>query len=288
MNELIKLDQFDLIWALGLMAIAITLSRWQSLGLESQLLLATGRSILQLLILGYILEFIFDVNNPWAVIGILSIMLTIAAIVACNRINLPKSKANSRPLDPPIMGVGNGADSLKIRVLKRENWSLIMVWLSIFVSSALTLGYTMIFIIQPTNWYEPQYLIPLTGMILGNAMNGAALAGERLVSKISSSRLEIETHLSLGATPQQAIALYRQEAIRAALIPTLNSMMVVGLVSLPGMFTGQVLAGSLPLDAISYQILILFMIALTNLITTILVTEGVYRRFFNQDLQLIN
>jgi putative ABC transport system permease protein len=96
----------------------------------------------------------------------------------------------------------------------------------------------------------------------------------------------VETHLCLGATPKEAIAAYRQEAIRVSLIPTLNQMLVVGIVSLPGMFTGQVLAGVDPVDAASYQILILFAIALTNLLTSLLVAEGVYRRFFNQNAQL--
>jgi putative ABC transport system permease protein len=124
-------------------------------------------------------------------------------------------------------------------------------------------------------------------MILGNAMNGASLAGERLVDRINNSRLEIETHLSLGATGKQAIASYSREAIRAGLIPTLNQMLVVGVVSLPGMFTGQVLSGTNPLNAASYQILILFAIASANLIVTLLVTEGIYRKFFNRNYQLI-
>jgi putative ABC transport system permease protein len=152
----------------------------------------------------------------------------------------------------------------------------------------LIVAYSIILIIQPDQWYNPQYLIPLVGLILGNTLNGASLSGERLTAMINNNRLEVETHLCLGATPQQAIASYRTEAIRIGLIPILNSMMVVGMVSLPGMFTGQVLAGNNPLDAASYQILILFMIALANLLTTLLVTEGVYRHFFNQNAQLIN
>jgi putative ABC transport system permease protein len=117
-------------------------------------------------------------------------------------------------------------------------------------------------------------------------MNGAAIAGERLVSTINASQLEIETHLSLGATPQQAVAQYRKDAIRAGLIPTLNQMMVVGVVTLPGIITGQLLSGVNPLDAASYQILIMFMLAFANLVTTVLVTQGLYRQFFNQAAQL--
>ena len=194
MGSAIELDFLDLGWSLAIMAIAMVLSNWQRLGLEGQLFLATGRSLLQLLVVGYV--------------------------------------------------------------------------------------------IQPEAWYSPQYLIPLTGMILGNAMKSASLSGERLISTISHNQLEVETYLSLGATPKEAIASYRKEAIRVSLIPTLNQMMVVGMVSLPGMFTGQVLAGNNPLNAASYQILILFMIMLTNILTAILVTEGVYRRCFNEQAQL--
>jgi putative ABC transport system permease protein len=257
MDSLIKLDPIaDLALSLGIMAIAVALSIWQRLGLEGQLIFAAARSLLQLLVVGVIISAIFALNEPWAVLAILGVMITIAAIVARNRID------------------------------KKAKRLLPIVWGALFVSSALTLSYTIALIIQPPIWYSPQYLIPLAGMVLGNAMNGASLAGERLASLISQNRLEVETHLCLGATPKQAIATYRQEAIRISLIPTLNQMLVVGIVSLPGMFTGQVLAGVDPLDAASYQILILFAIALTNLITSVLVAEGVSRQFFNENAQL--
>jgi putative ABC transport system permease protein len=158
---------------------------------------------------------------------------------------------------------------------------------SILVSTVLTLSYTNLLIIQPQKWYEAQYLIPLAGIVIGNAMNTAAIAGERLVSTINASQLEIETHLSLGATPQQAVTQYRKDAIKAGLISTLNSMMVVGLVTLPGIMTGQLLSGINPLDAASYQILIMFMLAFANLITTLLVTYGLCRQSFNSVAQLI-
>ncbi|HEY9672140.1 MAG TPA: iron export ABC transporter permease subunit FetB [Waterburya sp.] len=256
MNSLIQLDPIDLVWALGMMAIAIGLSSWQRLGLEIQLAIATGRTVVQLLVVGYVLAVIFALNNPIPVVGVLLVMLTIATITARHRIGkkIPR-------LIPVVFG-------------------------AMFFSTALTLGYTTLLIIQPRTWYEPQYLVPLAGIVLGNAMNGAAIAGERLVSTISSSRLEIETHLSLGATPQQSVATYRKEAIRAGLIPTLNQMMIVGVVTLPGMITGQLLSGVDPLNAASYQILIMFMIAFANLITTVLVTQGITHQFFNAQAQL--
>ncbi|MEP0886582.1 iron export ABC transporter permease subunit FetB [Trichocoleus sp. ST-U3] len=238
------------------MAIAIGLSSWQGLGLEMSLAIATVRTVIQLLGVGYILAVVFALNDPFAVLAVLLVMLTIATITARNRI------------------------SKKIPQL------LYVVFGAIFFSTALTLSYTNLLIIQPESWYEPQYLIPLAGIVLGNAMNGAAIAGERLVSTISSSRLEIETHLSLGATPQQAVATYRKDAIRAGLIPTLNQMMVVGVVTLPGIITGQLLSGIDPLNAASYQILIMFMLAFANLVTTVLVTQGLCRQFFNTQAQL--
>ena len=256
MNELIALDGIDFALTLGMIGAAIALSFWQRLGLSSRLLIVAGRSLLQLLVVGYVLDIIFAVDTAWAVLAILVTAITIAAIVARNRIS------------------------------KKLNF-LVLVWGSLFVSSALTLSYVILLIIQPSPWYEPQYWIPLAGMIFGNATTGASLAGERLISLIYNHRLEIETRLCLGASPQQAIAHLRQEAITVSLIPTFNQMAIAGLVSLPGMFTGQILAGSEPLNAASYQILILFAIALTNLIATSLITQGIYRQFFNQQAQLI-
>jgi len=255
-GNLIRLDLGDLILALGLMAIAIGLSAWERLGLEWSLAIAAARTVLQLLIVGYLLAFIFALDNPGAVLAVLAVMLTIAAVVARNRI------------------------SKKIPQL------LPLVWVSMLASTALTLSYTNFLVIQPQSWYEPQYLIPLAGIVLGNAMNGAAIAGERLVSIVNASKLEIETHLSLGATPQQAVAQYRKESIRAGLIPNLNQMMVVGIVVLPGIITGQLLSGVNPLDAASYQILIMFMLAFANLVTALLVTQGLCLQFFNSAAQL--
>ena len=257
MDSLIQLGPLDLALALGMIAIAIGLSAWQGLGLELSLAIAAGRTILQLTVVGFLLEFVFAWKNPVAILAVLTVMLTIAAIEARNRIG------------------------------KKIAFILPLVWGSIFVSTALTLSYINLLIVQPETWYDPRYVIPLTGIVLGNAMNGAALAGERLVRSIQTSRQEIETHLCLGASPQQAIAGYRKDALKAGLIPTINAMMVVGIVTLPGIITGQLLSGVSPLEAASYQILIMFMLAFATLITTLLITQGLYRQFFNEAAQLI-
>lgn len=247
----------QLIWALGMMAIAIALSAWQRLGLEWNLLVATGRTISQLLVVGYILAAVFAIREPLLVLAVLGVMLVIATIAARNRI--------SRKI-PQLLPLIGG---------------------SILLSTLLTLVYTNLLIIQPQTWYEPQYVIPLAGIVLGNAMNGAALSGERLVSTLNSSQLEIETHLSLGATPQQAVSRYRKEAIKAGLIPTINTMMVVGVVTLPGIMTGQLLSGVNPIQAAAYQMLIMFMLAFATLVTTSLITWGICQKFFNQAAQLV-
>jgi len=247
----------QIVWALGMMAIAIALSAWQRLGLEWNLAVATGRTVMQLLVVGYVLAAVFAIRNPWAVLVVLGVMLAIATIVARNRIS------------------------------KKVPHLLPLVGGSILISTVLTLAYTSLLVIRPQVWYEPQYIIPLAGIVLGNAMNGAAIVGERLVSTLNNSQLEIETHLSLGATPQQAIAQYRKDAIKAGLIPTVNTMMVVGIVTLPGIMTGQILAGADPLLAATYQMLVMFMLAFATLTTTLLVSWGICRQFFNQAAQLV-
>jgi putative ABC transport system permease protein len=255
-DELIEIDLIRFGFALGLMAIAIGLSAWQRLNLEWDLAVATVRTVVQLLAVGYILELVFALNNPWAILAVVAAMLVIATIVARNRIS------KKVPHLIPIVGV------------------------SIFVGTALTLAYVNLLVLQPDPWYQPQYLIPLAGIIAGNAMTAAAISGERLVSTLNASQVEIETHLSLGATPLQATARYRNEAIKAGLIPTLNAMLVVGIVKLPGIITGQILSGVNPLDAAVYQMLIMFILAFATLGTAILLIQGIYRQFFNEAAQL--
>ncbi|MFB2975916.1 iron export ABC transporter permease subunit FetB [Microseira sp. BLCC-F43] len=256
--DLIQLDIGHLAWALGLIAIAIGLSAIERLGLEWRLLTATVRAIAQLFGVGFVLEVAFAGNNPVAVLVVLILILTTAALVARNRIG------------------------------KKIPQILPIVWGSLLLSTAFTVGYVNLLVLQPPTWYEPRYLVPLAAIVLGQAMNGAAIAGERLTSSLVAARIEIETHLSLGATPQQAVASYRKEAIRAGIIPTLNSMAIVGVIAFPGFFTGQILGGVSPFQAAFYQMLVLFMVATATLIATLLVTKGVCLKVFNSYDQLIH
>ena len=251
-------DPTQIIWAVGLIVAAIALSSWQRLGLESKLLIAAGRTLLQLAVVGYVLAVVFaPPQSPLLILFVLAVLLIISAIVTRNQITqkLPQ-------LFPWVIG-------------------------SLFISTVLTVGYVQWLVIQPQPWYEPRYLIPLVAIVLSHAMNAGAIAGERFFSTLNSNSLEIETHLSLGATPQQAIATYRKDAIRSGILPTLNGMTIVGLATLPELLSRQLLGGANPIQATAFQILILFMLALATLLTTILITQGIRRHFFNSNAQLI-
>lgn len=253
----IQPDVAGMLWAAGLMAIAIGIASWQRLGLSKTLAIATLRTTTQLLFVGSVLTAIFASEQPLVVLGLLLLMTTIAAVVARGRI------------DPELP-----------KLLK---W----VWLAIFTAGLVIMTYVSLLVIPITPWYNPRYLIPLTGIVLGNSMTAASIAGERLATALRNNRVEIETHLSLGATPAQAIATYRQAAIKAGLIPTVNAMMVVGLVTLPGTINGQLLGGAAPLTAAVYQILIMFMLALATLMASLIVSYGIARQFFNSAMQLV-
>lgn len=253
---MIELGLMQIALALVLMVAAIALVRWQKLGLELTLLNATARTVFQLFAVGYILAVVFAWRNPYSVIAVLLVMLSVATLVARNRIDQKLSR-----LLPILAG-------------------------SLLTSLVLTIVYTTGVVIRPDTWFEPRYVIPLSGIVLGNAMTAATIAGDRLVSSLKQNQADIETHLSLGATPQQAIATYRQAAIKAGLIPTINAMMVVGIVKLPGIITGQLLSGADPLNAALYQMLIMFMLAFSDLLAAILVTAGIRRLFFNDAAQL--
>ncbi|HEY9825774.1 MAG TPA: iron export ABC transporter permease subunit FetB [Stenomitos sp.] len=257
MSQLIQLQPTDFIGAVGLMALAVALSAWQRLNLEWSLAVATLRTTVQLLMVGYLLWFVFDWKHPAAVTAVIAVMSLVATLETRNRIG---------------------------KKIPNELW---LIGSAIVASTGITLAYTTLLVVRPAVWFDPQYLIPLAGIVLGNVMNGAAIAGERLMQSLQSHRYDIETHLCLGATPEAAIAPYYRAAIRAGLIPTLNAMMVVGVVTLPGIITGQLLSGVNPLDAASYQMLIMFMLAFSTLLATTLVVRGLARQCFNAAAQLV-
>lgn len=149
---------------------------------------------------------------------------------------------------------------------------------SMFVSSLLLAVLALMIILRPEPWYAPQYSIPLLGMLLGNTMSGIALAQDRFVQSVIQNRGLIEGRLLLGQTPREAFADDIRRAVRTGLMPIINAMAAAGLVSLPGMMTGQILAGTEPLLAARYQLLILFLISAGTGFGTVLAVMLSYHR----------
>jgi putative ABC transport system permease protein len=256
MNSPRLLDLIDLGWAVGAIAVAIGLARWQKLGLSNQIALAASRAILQLLVMGFVLQIVWQLDNPSISIGAMTTIALVTAIAATKRIS-----EQITTLYPIVAG-------------------------AILTGLGVAVIYTIAVVIKPETWYQPSYLFASGGMCLGYLLNSVAVAGERLMSAIAQHQAEIETHLSLGATASQAVAVYRRAAIKAALIPTIDTLMVAGLVTLPGFLTGELLGQVSPLNAAAYQIVVLLMVMLANTIGTIIVTAGIARKHF-QNEQLV-
>jgi putative ABC transport system permease protein len=256
MNPPRVLDLLDIAWALGLIAISIGLLQWQRVGIAGQIALAAARSILQLLVLGFGLQIIWQLNHPLVTVSGICVMAIATTIAASNRIG-----DRMKGLLPIVGG-------------------------AILTGLIVAVGYTILVVIKPTSWHQPQYLLACAGICLGYLLNNTAVAGARLMSEIDRHTAEIETQLSLGANPAQAIASYRQTAIKSTLLPTIDTLMVAGLVTIPGFLTGELVANVQPVNAAGYQIVVLFMVMASNTIATILVTDGIANRYFNQAAQL--
>jgi UDP-glucose/iron transport system permease protein len=260
-NGTIDITWFDLALVGVLIVVAIAISRWQRLGLEGGFFIGAIRALVQLVVVGYVLVYLFAAEKWWLVVLALMVMLVAATSTATRRRRGQSSKNERRRLFE-ISGT------------------------AMLISSGLTLAYVTQLVMRVQPWYEPRYLIPLFGMIIGNAMNGAALAAERLSSEMESRRGEVEAYLALGATPARAAAEPVRRALIAALIPSVNGLMVVGLVQLPGMMTGQILAGQSPLLAVRYQVVVAYMLAGATAMAAAIVVLRYRRTFFTSSSQL--
>ena len=159
-------------------------------------------------------------------------------------------------------------------------WGYAVGTFSMFLSSFTVTVFALVVILGDSPWYTPQYAIPLLGMLLGNTMNGISIAMDRLTHAAWEQRGVIEARLMLGERWDEAISEMRRQAIRSGMIPIINAMAAAGIISLPGMMTGQILAGAAPVDAVKYQILIMFLItAGTGLGTMAAVTIGAKHLF---------
>ncbi len=248
-----NLSVFDIAIAATLILVNGVLSVALKLDLERKLAIAAVRSVVQLLAIGYVLGWVFQFSR-WYVVLPLMVLMTLTAGMAAS---------------------GRGRRTYKGRRVD----SIVSIWASSWLVAAV--GLFAVIRIHP--WYEPQYAIPILGMILGNTLTGVSLGIERMTEELTSGRGVVEMSLALGATRWEAAQVPARAAVRAGMIPTLNQMSVVGLVSLPGMMTGQVLAGQSPFQAVRYQIVIMFFIAAASALGTVGAVLLTYRRLFSPD-----
>ena len=233
--------------------IPLILSKTLNLGLEKDTIIAVVRSIIQLLAVGYILHFVFSSKD------FLYILFMIGLIIGAATMNARKKGTSI----PGITGK--------------------LIFTFLFVE-LLTQGILLGFGITPPT---AQYIIPISGMMVGNSMVLAILFLNRFASEVHAYEEEIELILSLGGTPKQAIHRQLITAIKASTIPTIESQKTMGLVQLPGMMSGQIIAGADPIQAVQFQLLVLFLLLTTAVITSVLLGFLSYPTLFNQRMQRV-
>ncbi|TFE01648.1 ABC transporter permease [Jeotgalibacillus salarius] len=233
--------------------IPLILSKTLNLGLEKDAFVATIRAIIQLLAVGYILQFVFDAENFFYIF--LMVILIIGAAVQ-----------NARKKGVSIRGI---------------TWKLVVTFVFIEV---LTQGILLGLNITPAT---AQYIIPISGMVIGNSMVLSILFLNRFTSEIETREDETELILSLGGTPKQAIHRPLISSIQASTIPTIESQKTIGLVQLPGMMSGQIIAGADPLQAVMFQLLIIFLLLTTAVVTSAMLGFLSYPTLFNERMQLL-
>jgi len=244
----------SLMIAYGLIAIVLFISWHNRLTLEKEVVYASLRATVQLVIMGFLLEMILTIDNYFYLGLILLVMAAVAATISGKR-------GGKIPHATGIAFTG------------------------ILIGSVITFAVLALAgVIGP----EAKYIIPLGGMIIGNSMNASSLSMNRLIGELGHQRKRIETLLALGANARQASEWAVRQSVRSALIPVVDSMKVIGLVHLPGIMTGFIIAGGSPLEAVKYQIAIVFMIAGTASLTCMIVTLLAARRCFSSDLQLLD
>lgn len=236
-----------------LVLVAIVVSSREKLALEKDIIWSICRAIVQLIIVGYVLKYIFNVNH--AVLTLLMVLF-ICFNAAWN------AKKRSKYIDK----------------------AFVSSFIAITTGTGLTLA---VLVFSGSIAFVPMQVIPIAGMVAGNAMVAVGLCYNNMGQRFNSEQQQIQEKLSLGATPKMASARLIRDSIRAALIPTVDSAKTVGLVSLPGMMSGLIFAGIDPVKAIKYQIMVTFMLLSTASLSTIIAGYLTYLKFFNARHQLV-
>ncbi|MEH7380152.1 iron export ABC transporter permease subunit FetB [Bacillus sp. JJ1533] len=239
--------------ALIFVLIPIFLSKTFNLGLEKDTTIAVVRSIIQLFAVGYILKFVFETESL-----IYIFLMVVVMIVAATQ--------NARKKGKAIKGI---------------TWKIAATLIFMEVlTQAILLGFK----ITPAT---AQYIIPISGMVVGNSMVLAILFLNRFTAEVDTHQEQTELILSLGGTPKQAIHTQLITSIKASMIPTIESQKTIGLVQLPGMMSGQIIAGASPIQAVQFQLLVLFLLLTTAAVTSIMLGFLSYPTLFNQRMQFL-
>jgi len=255
---MVELTTTDLMIAAMLVVVLALLSMRLRSNISQQLIIAALRTAVQLTLIGLVLKVLFE--N--ATLGWVSLMALFMLLVAGREVMMRQERRF------------------------RGWWGYAAGTFSMFLSSFAICIFALIVILGNDPWYAPQYAIPLLGMLLGNTMNGIAISMDRLTHAAWEQRHIIEARLMLGESSDEAISEYRHQAIRSGMIPIINAMAAAGIVSLPGMMTGQILAGALPVDAVKYQILIMFLISAGTGLGTLAAVNIGARRLFDERQRL--
>lgn len=258
MNGVIDLQLWQLIAAYIFVLILMVIVKLKGIPREKEILLSSVRMTIQLILTGYILVYLFNTSSPFYTIFILVAMETFAVFTIIKR---SKIKLSSK--------------------LKQ------IIAFSMVIGTVSCLFYFLFIVVNIAPWYDARYFIPIAGMLIGNSMTGISLGISRLVDGMQTQKNIVEGALMLGATPKMASKQIVDNAFDSAILPTINSMVGMGIVFLPGMMTGQILSGTSPITAIEYQIAIMLGILGSVTLTVILFLQFGYKTFFNEQSQLI-
>lgn len=247
---MISIGYEELAMGSALLVIHAAISLWYRTGVATSMLIASVRMVVQLGLMAYVLGFLFATKWPvWTLVAAV-VMIGFAGYEVVAR------------QKTPIYGV----------------WGYGIGTASMFMAATLVTGFALIVQIKPDPWYEARYAIPLLGMVLGNTMNGISIGMSTLTASLRQERDAVESRLSLGHTKWQACETMVRHALHTGMMGIVNSMAGAGLVFIPGMMTGQLMAGADPVEAAKYQALVMFLIAGGTAIgTTLAVFLGVYR-----------
>ena len=255
---MVTLTLTDLIIAALLVVLLTVLSLRLQTGISQQLVIAAIRTAVQLTLIGLVLKTLFaHVHLLWVTLMALFMLLV-------------------------------AGREVMVRQERRLTgwWGYAVGTFSMFMSSFAVTIFALVVILGETPWYTPQYAIPLLGMLLGNTMTSIAIAMDRLTHTVWEQRDVVEARLMLGERWDEAVSSMRKQAIRSGMIPIINAMAAAGVVSLPGMMTGQILAGAPPVEAVKYQILIMFLITVGTGLGTLAAVSIGSRRLFDERQRL--